>query len=231
VDKLVGNNPAAKRRIVLAENVLDERVPPQAFEAAWQASKGGKQVRGWIQTVNGQQTIYLFYGNTRLSEIASVLMHELTHASDKTMRRFAGRIKKFAASDVDSSERRIARAALQRVAAANPARESVDSEIIAYFVEEAVRAGIDPMTGAGATPQTRSFLREVWRWVQGMLRKLGIYNTSHMTAGDIVSLVHSLAQTASFGLERHGAHGLWWMGRRLRKPPPSRPISTPRASS
>lgn len=205
VDKLVGNNPAAKRRIVLVQDALDPRVPAQAFDAAWQASKDGKQVRGWIQTTGGQQTIYLFYGNTALRDIPSVLMHELTHASDKTMRRFAGRIKKFAASDTDSAEQRIARAALQRVAAANPAPNAVDSEIIAYFVEEAVRAGIDPMTGAGATPQTRSLLREMWRWVQGMLRKLGIYNTSHMTAGDIVSLVHSLAQTATFGLEQHGA--------------------------
>lgn len=205
VDRLVGNNPAAKRRIVLAENVLDERVPPQAFEAAWLASKSGSQLRGWIQPTNGQQTIYLFYGSTPLRDVPAVLMHELTHASDAIMRRFAKRIKKFAASKTDSSERRIARAALQRVAEANTPRAAVDSEIIAYFVEEAIRAGIDPVTGAGATPQARSLLREMWRWLQGMLRKLGIYNTSHMQAGDIVALVHSLAQTATFGLEKHGA--------------------------
>lgn len=100
----------------------------------------------------------------------------------------------------DSQESKIARAALARVPPSTP-DEDVKSEVLAYFVEEALKAGIDPtaQTQRG-NAELRSWFTRLWAAFKTALLRLG-FKPDAFTAQDIVNL--------AFGAARLEAAGTW----------------------
>lgn len=89
-------------------------------------------------------------------------------------------------------ESRIAKAALRRVEAAG--ETGSESELLAYFVEEAVKAGIDPTTET--TGPLGKWFGQFMAAVRKALESLGFINPKQMTAQDIVNLARGAARVA-----------------------------------
>lgn len=67
-------------------------------------------------------------------------------------------------------------------------------ELPAYFIEEAVKAGVNPTVVSYKTPMAR-FLRKIWALYKSILRKIGL-NPEKLTAQDVVDLAYGAARGA-----------------------------------
>lgn len=108
-------------------------------------------------------------------------------------------ITKWADANDGSMESNLARRAIERVGAANTADEDIHAEMLAYFIEEAMQAGIDPTATKADTALGRWF-RTLWAAFKVAIRKLGIKPES-ITAQDIVDL--------AFGAAKLEVSGTW----------------------
>lgn len=115
--------------------------------------------------------------------------------------RLVGQIKKWRDSDADTDEVTLANRAMNRVIEANTPHEDIDAELLAYFIEEAVQAGIDPTADVirGASPLMQWF-RTLWAAFKVAVRKLGI-NPDKLNVEDVVNL--------AFGAARLEMSGTW----------------------
>ena len=88
---------------------------------------------------------------------------------------------------------KIAKAAMARVANASTATDDVTKqELLAYFVEEAVKSGIDPTATHSHTAIGR-FFRTLWAAFKVAIRKLNI-NPEKLTAQNVVDLAYGAAR-------------------------------------
>ena len=108
-------------------------------------------------------------------------------------------ITKWADANDGSLESKLARRAIERVGEANTADEDVHSEMLAYFVEEAMQNGIDPTATKADTALGRWF-RTLWAAFKSAVRKLGMKPES-ITGQDIVDL--------AFGAAKLEVSGTW----------------------
>ena len=151
--------------------------------------------------------VYLFANRIAPGREFSVLMHELgVHAGWRHMvdagglKGMADTIGQWASRSDGTPEARIARAAMERVANAervlgkayDPAMRGEES--VAYFVEEAVRSGMDPRTIDGSSPAGR-LLRRVWTAVKQIAKRFGI-GSDKLSAQDIVDFAYGAANKA-----------------------------------
>lgn len=105
----------------------------------------------------------------------------------------------------------LARLAGDRVIAAQKTRmdeggekftdEEATEEMLAYFVEEAIQAGINPSAMETIPASMREWFRALWLAISKVVRKLGI-NPASLTAEDVVNLAYGAA-----GLEFKKASG------------------------
>lgn len=107
--------------------------------------------------------------------------------------KLASQIDTWAKSASGSVESTLARAAQARVEAANTPTEDRQAEMLAYFVEEAVQAGVDPTTAGKESPGLASWFRTMLNAFKVALRSLG-FKTEALTAQDIVNLAFGAAQ-------------------------------------
>lgn len=133
-----------------------------------------------------------------------VLLHELgVHMGMRgllgqtNLNRLAFQVKKWALKNDGSTESEIAKKALARVKSAQ--KGGVDMQLgdvveerIAYFVEEAVKAGIDP-TVAKPNSEIGRWFTTLWNAFKDALRKLGVTKFDSLTAQDVVNLAMSAA--------------------------------------
>jgi hypothetical protein len=104
-------------------------------------------------------------------------------------------------SDDGSQESQIAQAAAIRVVDAGTVPENKASELLAYFVEEAVESGIDPTAAViRANSPLREWFRTLWAAFKVAVRRLG-FKPESMTTQDIVNL--------AFGAARLEINGTW----------------------
>lgn len=108
--------------------------------------------------------------------------------------RLARRIYEWAKLDDGSVESEIAKLALARVKAAKTAPDQRRGELLAYFIEEAVNAGIDPTTPKQNSELGR-WLRSIWGKMVSMLRSYGVV-AADLTAQDLVDFAYGAAQVA-----------------------------------
>jgi hypothetical protein len=80
-----------------------------------------------------------------------------------------------------------------RVLNANTPSVDYDAELLAYFIEEAVQAGVDPTASGKETGALREWFRTLWAAFKAAVRKLG-YNPESMTAQDIVDMAFGAAR-------------------------------------
>lgn len=103
-------------------------------------------------------------------------------------------------------ESKIAKEAVRRAAASSS--RSTAEEKIAYFIEEAVKSGIDPTAvnemRNGSNGMAKWF-RTLWAAAKLALRKMGFSRFDKLTAQNLVDLVYGAADLELSGMNRSGA--------------------------
>lgn len=154
-----------------------------------------------ITTDSGRAEVYLIASQIEPGKVRSVFLHEvgahiglermLTREQFKTL---TDQIIKWARAYDDGSEaleHQLASLAIERTVLADVKPEDRRSEILAYFIEEAVDRGVDP-TAETATGPIARFLSQVMRAFNAALTKLGI-KPEALTAQDVVDLAYGAA--------------------------------------
>ena len=104
----------------------------------------------------------------------------------------------WAKQDESSIESVLAVRAAQRVMNAQTVQEDRRSEILAYFIEEAVQMGIDPTASEKQIGPLRNWFRTLWAAFKVAVRKLG-FNPDAMTARDVVDMAFGAARLEMSG--------------------------------
>ena len=87
----------------------------------------------------------------------------------------------------------LAQKALMSVRKGGVPEMQIDQETVAYFVQHAIEAGIDPTHLKGqAQSEAIKWLRKIWNTMKAALQKLGI-NPAQLRAQDIVDIAHAAA--------------------------------------
>lgn len=143
---------------------------------------------------------YFIAGNIRPGNERAVFLHEVgAHLGmEKLLSPFARKVLltkiRNWSQQSGTLESRIAQAALRRVEAAGTSAEQADSELLAYFVEEAVKAGVNPT--ADAQSAIGQWFRQFMAGVRAALEALGLMSPKQLTAQDVVDLAHGAANVA-----------------------------------
>jgi hypothetical protein len=144
--------------------------------------------------------IYLIAENIPKGAELAVLLHEVgVHMGmnnllgNKNMSRLSDQIQSFAFANNKSLESKIALAAMSRIPSnTNPAH--MDEELIAYFVEEAVLAGVNPMAVEDIkSSRLASWFRSFMAATKASLRKIGLARFDLLKTKDIVNLAYGAA--------------------------------------
>lgn len=109
-------------------------------------------------------------------------------------------IVEWAKKDDGSIESELAQNAAERVMNAGTPKEDQRSEMLAYFLEEAVQAGIDPTATTKESGPLRDWFRTLWAAFKVAVRKLG-FKPESMEAVDVVNM--------AFGAARLEIAGTW----------------------
>jgi hypothetical protein len=156
--------------------------------------KADGTIQGFYDPKGGKS--YLIADGIAKGEEMAVLLHEVgVHMGMEKMlgaekyKQLIGQIKKWESGL--GLNKQIAQAARERVNQSGAKGEQADHELLAYFVEEAVKAGIDP-TKLG-TSALAKWMNQVWDAVKAALEAIG-WDTSKLEARDVVALAHGAAQ-------------------------------------
>lgn len=195
------------RRKVTVYQTADEAVQNGALN-----SKDAKGTQGWVDS---KGNAFFIAGNIPNGSELAVVLHEIgAHLgiekllTDKQYEALVKKIFDWAQSDANTQESRIARAALARVESAKLENDAdLAPETIAYFIEEAVKAGVNPTAMQYKTELGRWF-RTLWAAFKVALRRLNLINADRLTAQNVVDLAYGAANlelTGSLGRESDGA--------------------------
>lgn len=183
--------PAGNRKITVAQSA-DELI-----ERGILNSNEARGTQGWV---DAKGNAYFIAGNIPKGSELAVVLHEIgAHLgiekmlTDKQYEALVKKIFDWAQSDANTQEARIARAALARVESAKLENDAdVAPEVIAYFVEEAVKAGVNPTALQHKTELGRWF-RTLWAAFKVALRRLNLINADRLTAQNVVDLAYGAA--------------------------------------
>lgn len=114
--------------------------------------------------------------------------------------RLTDQLMEWAKKDDGSIESELVLNAIERVQSAGTPKEDRRAEMLAYFIEEAMEAGIDPTATAKEAGPLNSWFRTLWAAFKVAVRKLG-FKPESMTAQDVVNL--------AFGAARLEINGTW----------------------
>lgn len=141
----------------------------------------------------------LFANNIAKGEGLGVLLHEVgVHIGFRNFfnqaqyNALVKTVKSWAAREDGSMEARVGKAAMDRVKAAETPANQIDDELLAYAVEEAMKAGVEP-EGVKKGSAVQNWLRMVVDAFRKALEKFGI-NAKNLTAGDLVNFAYGAAQ-------------------------------------
>ena len=141
------------------------------------------------------QNAYLFANNIEKGQALGVLLHEVgTHIgfrnffNTKQYDTLVNAVKNWAKLNDDSIEAKVGRAAMERVKESNTPAEHVNDELLAYAVEEAVKAGVKPEGGG----KLKNWLNTVLKAFRSALAKLG-FAPEKLSAGDLVNFAYGCA--------------------------------------
>lgn len=147
--------------------------------------------------MNGK--VYLVAGNIKEGNELGVFLHELgVHVgmerliSKSNMAKLSGQIEQWAANDNGSKESKLAKDAVRR--AEGSASEDRQQEVIAYFVEEAVKSGINPVAVQKTNSPLAQWFRSLWAAAKLALRKIGLGRFDQLSAQNIVDLSYGAAK-------------------------------------
>jgi hypothetical protein len=142
---------------------------------------------------------YLIADNIGKGEALGILLHEVgVHIGFRNFfnagqfKALVGTVRSWANRNDGSLESKVGKAAIARAEAAQTSAENMDDEILAYAVEEAVKAGVSP---AGVTKRSaiHNWLRMIVDAFKNALKTLG-FNPTNLTTGDLVNFAYGCAQ-------------------------------------
>lgn len=152
----------------------------------------------------GGRKVYLIASQIAPGKAKSVFMHEVgAHIGLEQLlnpaefKALTGQITTWAKAGMAAkgkmtTEQQLAVAAANRAMDAGVDRANLDSELLAYFIEEAVDAGIDPSVTKETGP-VATWLRRVMQAFSRALIKLGV-KPETLTAQDLVDLAYGAAE-------------------------------------
>ena len=182
---------ALGRNIIVVDDVAElEDLRDQAIgwsnDRAFGWTRGGKAILIASRIQEGQGRAKFMH------EVGSHLGLDRMLA-EKDIVALASQIGKWADLNNNSKESVLARKAIVRVGNAKTPDEDVMSELIAYFVEEAVLSGVDPSAAAKMTGVFGSWFRTLWAGFKNAVRKLG-FKPESLTAQDVVNMAYGAAR-------------------------------------
>jgi len=158
-------------------------------------------------TANG--TAYLIANRISKGEGRAKFMHEVgAHLGlEKLLPKvvydqLTAQLARWVASKDNSLESRIAKKAQARVDAAQTETQDKPAELLAYFVEESMLAGIDPAASGKLTGPLATWFRTLWSAIQAIARKLG-FRTDKLTAQDVVNMAYGAAKIEMSDAQRN----------------------------
>ena len=149
----------------------------------------------------GGRKAYLIASRINKGEGRAKFMHEvgvhlgleniLTEGQINTL---SSQVEQWAKAGDGSLESSLAKKAVARVNAAGTEAKARKNELIAYFVEEAVLAGVDPVAASSnLSGRLLAWLRTVWAAFKRAVRRIGVKPES-LTAQDFVNLAYGAAR-------------------------------------
>lgn len=149
---------------------------------------------------------YMLAGNIALGTGRGVFMHEVgVHLgiqqglSREQIARLASRVELWAKNKDGSIESTLAAHAISRMKASKTeGTQARQNETIAYFLEAAVNAGIDPTAASKiGSAGLREWMRTLWAAFKNALRMVRGVNIDKVTAQDLVDLAYGYAQMSA----------------------------------
>ncbi len=181
-------------RVTVVQSVSD--LPAGARAAIEKESETGGKVQAFV--LNGKA--YLIADNIAPGNARAVFMHEVgAHLGIDnllTKAQYDNLIRKLLAwadKNDGSQESKLARRAVERAGAAGTPDVDLHSEVLAYFVEEAVKAGIDP-TALKYSSEIGRWFAELIQAMKQALRKLQFFTAPDLTPQDVVDLAYGAAK-------------------------------------
>jgi hypothetical protein len=154
---------------------------------------------------------YMFADNIAKGEGLAILLHEVgVHIGFRNFfnagqfKALANAVRSWSKAPANTMEGKIGRAAEKRVREAGTPANQVDDELIAYAVEEAVKAGVTP-AGVKSGSAVQNWLRMIVDAFTKALEKFGIAPES-VKVGDLVNMAYGAAQLELKGTW-HGTAG------------------------
>jgi hypothetical protein len=190
ISELFASTPLFDNKVHIFNNI-DEAVDAEIVTEVHEFGAQGVYKNG---------KIYLIAENIPKGAELAVMLHEvgvhlgMTNLLGNTnMRHLSDQIQSFAIANNSSLESKIALAAMSRIPSnTNPAH--MDEELIAYFVEEAVLAGVNPMAVESIkSNRLASWFRKFMAATKAVLRKVGLARFDLLKTKDIVNLAYGAA--------------------------------------
>ena len=154
---------------------------------------------------------YMFADNIAKNEGLAILLHEVgVHIGFRNFfnagqfKALANAVRSWSKAPANTLEGRIGRAAERRAREAGTTEEQMDDELIAYAVEEAVKAGVTP-AGVKGGSAVANWLRMIVKAFTKALEKFGLAPES-IEVGDLVNMAYGAAQLELKGTW-HGTAG------------------------
>lgn len=140
----------------------------------------------------------------------AVALHEIgSHLGLEKAPQFeswVAQIKDWANHPDNSLESKVATWAQARLVKANVAPQQYNNELLAYFIEEAVRSNIKPRSRLG------QIVNEIVQWVKRQLQRVGYKNPGALTGRDLVTYAYGAANLALSGQAQN------WKGKKSYTP-------------
>ena len=204
LDKAVGGKGITQQRVKVFDSVAD--FYNKDANAEYEYPNLPTDAKAFVDPKTGQA--FMFANNIGKGDGLAVFLHEVgAHLGFRNLfnqtqyNALVKAVKNWSVKNDGSLESRVAKAAIERIKAAKTSAEQYDDELLAYAIEEAVKAGVTPSVLRNGSP-IRSWLTTVLNLLKKALAKFGI-NPDKLLAGDLVNLAYGAAQ-----LEVRGAwHG------------------------
>lgn len=183
------------RKVVVVQSVGDV---PQSVrgQVGRKSAATGSRVSAFVS--DGKA--WFIADNIPQGKARSKFMHEVgSHLgldgllTEQQMDNLFATIVKWADKNDSSQESKLARQAIARTGMAVTPDEDIQSEVIAYFIEEALDAGIDP-TAMSYKGELARWFRALYAAFKSAIRKLGRVNADKLTAQDVVDLAYGAAK-------------------------------------
>lgn len=195
LDKAIGGKGVTQRRVQVFDSVADFYTKDK--NAQYDYPDLPTNAKAFVDPKTGQA--FMFADNIGKGEALGVLLHEVgVHLGFRNLFNKAQydslitAVKNWAKKNDGSLESRVAQAAMARVKAAKTSAEQYNDELLAYSVEEAIKAGVNPSALKNGSP-IRNWLATVLALLKKALGRFGI-NADNLTAGDLVNLAYGAAQ-------------------------------------